>query len=119
MSSKLTAPLRQAPVTVPAALALVLFFVWATSEAGYPVTHWAPGGLVMLALLAIGTVINYLDRTVLGIAAALVGESLGAWLQNPWVLGAFAVLLTALALTLIAGRDLALPQAWQDRMSRA
>jgi thiol:disulfide interchange protein DsbD len=57
--------------------------------------------------------------TVLGIAAALVGQSLGAWLQNPWVLGAFAVLLTAFALTLIAGVDLVLPQRWQDGVSEA
>lgn len=57
--------------------------------------------------------------TVLGIAAALVGQSLGAWLQNPWVLGSFAVLLTAFALTLIAGVDLVLPQRWQDGVSQA
>lgn len=57
--------------------------------------------------------------TVLGIAAALVGQSLGAWLQNPWVLGAFGVLLTAFALTLIAGVDLVLPQGWQDSVSQA
>jgi thiol:disulfide interchange protein DsbD len=57
--------------------------------------------------------------TVLGIAAALAGQSLGAWLQNPWVLGAFGVLLTAFALTLIAGVDLVLPQRWQDRVSEA
>jgi len=57
--------------------------------------------------------------TLLGIAAALVGQSLGAWLQNPWVLGAFAVLLTLFALTLIAGYDIALPQRWQDGASRA
>lgn len=57
--------------------------------------------------------------TVLGIAAALAGQSLGAWLQNPWVLGAFAVLLTAFAVTLIAGVDLVLPQRWQDRVSQA
>ena len=56
--------------------------------------------------------------TVLGIAAALVGQSLGAWLQNPWVLGAFALLLTVFALTLIAGMDIALPQRWQDGASR-
>jgi thiol:disulfide interchange protein DsbD len=56
--------------------------------------------------------------TALGIAAALVGQSLGGWLQNPWVLGAFAVLLTVFALTLIAGFDLALPQRWQDGASR-
>jgi thiol:disulfide interchange protein DsbD len=57
--------------------------------------------------------------TALGIAAALVGQSLGAWLQNPWVLGAFGVLLTAFALTLIAGVDIALPQRWQERASAA
>jgi thiol:disulfide interchange protein DsbD len=57
--------------------------------------------------------------TGLGIAAALAGQSLGAWLQNPWVLGAFAVLLAAFALALIAGVDLALPQRWQDRVSQA
>jgi thiol:disulfide interchange protein DsbD len=57
--------------------------------------------------------------TALGVAAALVGQSLGAWLQNPWVLGAFGVLLTVFALTLIAGFDIALPQRWQDGVSRA
>ncbi len=49
----LLAPLRQAPATVPALAALGLFVVWATDQAGYPVTHWAPGGLIVLALLAI------------------------------------------------------------------
>ncbi|MFC0403300.1 protein-disulfide reductase DsbD [Paraburkholderia rhizosphaerae] len=57
--------------------------------------------------------------TALGIAAALVGQSLGAWLQNPWVLGAFAILLTVFALTLIAGMDIVLPQRWQNRVSKA
>jgi tetratricopeptide (TPR) repeat protein len=49
----LTASLREAPATVPAFAALVLFVVWATNQAGYPVTHWAPGGLVVLALLGL------------------------------------------------------------------
>jgi thiol:disulfide interchange protein DsbD len=57
--------------------------------------------------------------TALGIAAALVGQSLGAWLQNPWVLGAFAILLAAFAVTLIAGYDIALPRRWQDGAQRA
>ncbi|WP_233832400.1 protein-disulfide reductase DsbD [Paraburkholderia sp. ZP32-5] len=57
--------------------------------------------------------------TVLGVAAALVGQSLGAWLQNPWVLGAFGVLLTIFALLLIAGVDIELPARWRDRMSQA
>jgi tetratricopeptide (TPR) repeat protein len=49
----LTKSLRDAPATVPALSALALFVVWASSQAGYPLTHWAPGGLVVLALLGI------------------------------------------------------------------
>jgi tetratricopeptide (TPR) repeat protein len=51
------AALRRAPTTVPAFAALVLLIIWATSEAGFPVTHWAPGGLILLALLGIATAI--------------------------------------------------------------
>ncbi|HEY5342877.1 MAG TPA: O-antigen ligase family protein [Solirubrobacteraceae bacterium] len=52
------ATLRAAPATVPALVAVALTIVWATSQAGYPVTHWAPGGLIVLALLllALGAV---------------------------------------------------------------
>ena len=53
MTVKLTASLRQAPTTVPALAALALFVVWATDQAGYPITHWGPGGLIVLALLAL------------------------------------------------------------------
>ncbi|HEY5044435.1 MAG TPA: O-antigen ligase family protein [Solirubrobacteraceae bacterium] len=53
MTTKLTASLREAPATVPALAALVLFVVWATDQAGYPLTHWAPGGLIVLALLGL------------------------------------------------------------------
>jgi hypothetical protein len=34
-------------------MAIALFIVWATSQAGYPLTHWAPGALIVLVLLAI------------------------------------------------------------------
>jgi thiol:disulfide interchange protein DsbD len=73
-------------------------------------------GLALSLAYVIGMALVY---TALGIAAALVGQSLGAWLQNPWVLGAFGVLLTVFALTLIAGFDIALPQRWQDAVSHA
>ncbi len=49
-------PLRgliESPVMLPALAAIVLFVVWAGSQAGYPVTHWAPGSLIVLVLLAI------------------------------------------------------------------
>ena len=68
-------------------------------------------GFALSMTYVVGMALVY---TVLGIAAALVGQSLGAWLQNPWVLGAFGVLLTAFAVSLISGKDIALPARWQN-----
>jgi tetratricopeptide (TPR) repeat protein len=56
MANRLAALLRQAPATVPAMGAIVLLVVWAASQAGYPLTHWAPGGLLLLALLGVSSV---------------------------------------------------------------
>ena len=56
MTRSLIRSLRDAPTTVPALAAIVLFVVWATSQAGYPLTHWAPGALILLVLLAIALV---------------------------------------------------------------
>jgi tetratricopeptide (TPR) repeat protein len=53
MRTRLAAPLRDAPAAVPALGALALTAVWATDQAGYPLTHWAPGGLIVTALLGI------------------------------------------------------------------
>ena len=53
MNNRLTVALREAPATIPALATLALFIVWSTSQAGYPVTHWVPGALVVLALLGI------------------------------------------------------------------
>jgi hypothetical protein len=57
MTAKLTAALRGAPATVPAFAALALLVAWSTDQAGYPVTHWAPGGLIVLGLLAIAVAV--------------------------------------------------------------
>ncbi|CAB3766183.1 thiol:disulfide interchange protein [Burkholderia sp. MSh2] len=73
-------------------------------------------GFALSLTYVVGMALVY---TVLGIAAALVGQSLGAWLQNPWVLGAFGVLLTAFAVSLISGKDLALPARWQNGAAEA
>jgi hypothetical protein len=51
--AKLKDALGEAPTTVAALVAIALFVLWATDQSGYPVTHWAPGALVLLALLAI------------------------------------------------------------------
>ncbi len=41
------------PVVPVLLLALAVLIAWASDQAGYPQTHWAPGGLILLALLAI------------------------------------------------------------------
>ncbi|VWB82664.1 thiol:disulfide interchange protein [Burkholderia pseudomultivorans] len=81
---------------------------------GTRVTH--ARGFALSLTYVIGMALVY---TVLGVAAALVGQSLGAWLQNPWVLGAFGVLLAVFAVLLISGRDIALPQRWQNGAAEA
>jgi tetratricopeptide (TPR) repeat protein len=53
IAGKLRDTLREAPATAPALGALALFVVWAGNDGGYPVTHWGPGGLILLALLAL------------------------------------------------------------------
>jgi O-Antigen ligase len=56
MASRLTTSLREAPATVPGLAAVALFVIWATDQAGFPLTHWAPGALIVLALLALALV---------------------------------------------------------------
>jgi tetratricopeptide (TPR) repeat protein len=53
MASRLTTSLREAPATLLGLVAVVPLVIWATDQAGYPVTHWAPGGVIVLALLAL------------------------------------------------------------------
>ena len=56
--------------------------------------------------------------TLLGIAAGLVGEGLAAALQNPWTLGAFALLMVLLALSMFGFYELQLPSGLQTRLAR-
>lgn len=73
------------------------------------------GGLALAALFVLGTSIIY---TALGLAAALIGASLAGWLQNPWVLGFFALLLFAMALAMFDVWTMQLPGAWQTRLQQ-
>ncbi|MBL0087842.1 MAG: protein-disulfide reductase DsbD [Ideonella sp.] len=57
--------------------------------------------------------------TVLGMAAGLAGEGLAAALQNAWVLGAFALLLVALSLSMFGVYELQMPSAIQTRLTQA
>ena len=50
-----------------------------------------------------------------GVAAGLAGEGLAAALQNPWVLGGFALLLSGMALSMFGFYELQLPSGIQSR----
>jgi len=56
--------------------------------------------------------------TAFGMAAGLMGEGLAAALQNAWVLGAFAVLLVVLSLSMFGVYELQMPSALQNRLTQ-
>ncbi|MFT4172176.1 MAG: protein-disulfide reductase DsbD [Rhodocyclaceae bacterium] len=56
--------------------------------------------------------------TAAGVAAALSGTLLTIWLQNVWVLGAFALIFVVLALSMFGLYELQLPAALQSRLSQ-
>jgi thiol:disulfide interchange protein DsbD len=70
---------------------------------------------LLSATYALGMAIVY---TALGVAAGLVGEGLSATLQNPWVLGGFALLMAALSLSMFGVYQLQVPSALQSRLTQ-
>ena len=71
-------------------------------------------GLVLSLTYAFGMAIVY---TALGVAAGLIGEGLAAALQNPWVLGAFGLLMVVLSLSMFGLYELQVPAGLQSRLS--
>jgi len=71
-------------------------------------------GLALAACYSLGMALVY---TAFGIAAGLAGEGMAAALQNPWVLGTFAALLVALALSMFGAYELQLPSAITGRLA--
>jgi thiol:disulfide interchange protein DsbD len=55
--------------------------------------------------------------TALGVAAGLLGEGLAASLQNPWVLGVFAILMAGLSLSMFGFYELQVPAALQQKLT--
>jgi thiol:disulfide interchange protein DsbD len=64
----------------------------------------------------LGMAVTY---TVIGVIAALSGNLLSAALQNPWVLGAFALVFVGLALSMFGFYDLQLPARFHARVAAA
>lgn len=73
-------------------------------------------GFILSLAYSLGMAIVY---TLLGIAAGLAGEGLAAALQNPWVLGGFALLLVVMALSMFDLYQLQLPARLQARLTAA
>lgn len=71
-------------------------------------------GLGLAAAYVLGMSVVY---TILGVAAGLSGAGLAAWLQTPWVLTLFAVLLALLALPMFDVYTFQMPASLQARMS--
>lgn len=68
-------------------------------------------GFSLAAVYVLGMSLVY---TVLGVIAGLMGAGLAAWLQSPWVLGSFAVLLALFALAMLDVFTLQTPTGMQS-----
>ena len=73
-------------------------------------------GFALAAFYVMGMAITY---AVAGVVAGLSGEMLAATLQSPWVVGAFAAVFVALALSMFGLYELQLPAALQSRLTDA
>ena len=72
---------------------------------------WVLAGVYVLSMALV--------YAALGVVAALLGASLQAWLQQPWLLGSLAGLFVLLALPMFGAFELQLPAAVRDRLDRA
>ena len=72
-----------------------------------------------LALSAAYVLPMALTYAALGVAAGLAGANLQAALQNPWLIGAFAAVFVALALSMFGAFELQLPAWIGNRLDRA
>jgi thioredoxin:protein disulfide reductase len=81
---------------------------------GHKITHMH--GFVLSLAYVLGMAITY---AVAGVAAGFSGTMLSSALQTPWVLGAFAAVFVALALSMFGFYELQLPSALQSRLADA
>lgn len=78
---------------------------------GAEARRWRALGLSAAYVLGMSAI-----YTGVGVTAGMIGESLTAFLQTPWVLAGFAILLVALAFSMFGVFELQLPQSWLSRL---
>jgi thioredoxin:protein disulfide reductase len=71
-------------------------------------------GFTMALAYSLGMALVY---TAFGVVAGLLGEGLAAALQNPWVLGAFALMLATLSLSMFGVFELQMPSFIQSHIT--
>lgn len=71
-------------------------------------------GLALSAAYVLGMALTY---SAAGVAAGLSGTLISSALQNPWVLGGFAAVFVALAMSMFGFYNLQLPSALQSKLS--
>lgn len=71
-------------------------------------------GLALAAAYVLGMSVVY---TALGVAAGLSGAGLAAWLQTPWILTLFAILLAVLALAMFDAFTFQMPSGIQAKLA--
>lgn len=87
----------------------------ATSESDAKPSSMRLRSFTLTLAYVFGTSIVY---TLLGVAAASVGAALAVWIQNPWVLSIFAIVLVLLAFAMFGGFNLQTPTGIQSRLNR-
>src|SRR5690625_3612065 len=90
---------------------ILLSIIAGQGQEGAPLTRRR--GLAMAAAYVFGVSIVY---TLLGVIAGMVGASLSIWLQTPWVLISFAIILAVLALSMFDVYSLQVPAGMQSRL---
>src|SRR3546814_5483956 len=88
---------------------ILLAIVAGDAGARAKVSLWR--GLALAGAYVLGMSVVY---TVLGVLAGLIGASLSIWLQTPWVLALFAIVLALLALAMFDVFTLQTPSAMQS-----
>lgn len=76
------------------------------------ISRWR--ALALSATFVLGMSLVY---TALGVAAGLIGASIAVWLQTPWVLSLFAIVLGVLALAMFNVFKLQVPTAMQSALT--